>query len=201
MSYERTRFPDRKRCRKVEPPSGRARKLHNKRVLRGLMQIRVWLMVLCAMMLLRCSGDRPPNLGVVNGKLSACPNSPNCVSSQTTDKKRYVEPLRYQDTSAEARGRLVSLLDSMARTRIVTIKEDYIHAEFTSRIFRFVDDVELYFDHNGRTIHLRSASRTGYSDLGANRKRVEFIRTKFVMSTTRSDKKNKHFDGTVQNSF
>lgn len=141
-------------------------------------------MVLCAMMLSRCSGDRPPHLGVVNGKLSACPNSPNCVSSQTTDKKRYIEPLHYQDTLAEARDRLVSVLGAMARTRIVTVKEDYIHAEFTSRLFRFVDDVEFYFDHDGKTVHVRSASRTGYYDLGANRKRLEVIRKKFVISKT-----------------
>ena len=141
-------------------------------------------MVWCAMILLRCSGAGPPNLGVVNGKLCACPDSPNCISSQTTDKKRYTEPLHYQDILAEARGRLVSVIDSMARMRIVTIKEDYIHAEYTSRLFRFVDDVEFYFDHDSRTIHLRSASRTGYSDLGANRKRVEIIRKKFVISKT-----------------
>jgi uncharacterized protein (DUF1499 family) len=147
------------------------------------MQKRFWLMGLCAMMLLRCSGGRPPNLGVVNGKLSACPNSPNCVSSQTTDKKHYIEPLHYQDTLREARRRLISVLNSMARTRIVTIKKDYIHAEFTSRIFRFVDDVEFYFDHDGKTVHLRSASRTGYYDLGANRKRVEAIRKKFESET------------------
>ncbi len=141
-------------------------------------------MVFCAMTLLRCSGDGHPNLGVFNGKLSVCPNSPNCVSSQTTDKKRYIEPFHYQEAQAEARDRLVSVLDSMVRTRIVTIKEDYIHAEFTSRLFRFVDDVEFYFDRDGRTIHLRSASRIGYIDLGANRKRVEIIRKKFVISKT-----------------
>ncbi|UCD88209.1 MAG: DUF1499 domain-containing protein [Desulfobacterales bacterium] len=149
------------------------------------MQKRFWLMVFCVMMLLQCSGDTPRHLGVVNGKLAACPNSPNCVSSQTTDKKRYIEPLHYQETLAEARDRLVSVLDSMARTRIVTIKDDYVHAEFISRLFRFVDDVEFYFDGDGRTIHLRSASRTGYFDLGANRKRVEVIRKKFVISKTR----------------
>jgi uncharacterized protein (DUF1499 family) len=149
------------------------------------MQRPAWLMVLGAMMLLRCSGDRPSSLGVVDGQLSACPSSPNCVSSQTTDKKHYIEPLRYRDSLGEARGRLVSVLDSMARMRIVTIKEDYIHTEFTSQLFRFVDDVEFYFDHDGRTIHLRSASRTGYFDLGANRKRVEVIRKKFAMLKTR----------------
>jgi uncharacterized protein (DUF1499 family) len=96
-----------------------------------------------------------------------------------------VEPFRYQDTLTEARDRLVSVLNSMARTRIVTIDEDYIHAEFTSHLFRFVDDVEFYFDQDGKTIHVRSASRTGYFDLGANKRRVEDIRKEFVISKTR----------------
>ena len=149
------------------------------------MQKRLLFTVLCATMLSRCSGGGPLNLGIVNGKLSPCPDSPNCVSSQTTDKKRYVEPFRYPDTLTEARDRLVSVLNSMARTRILTIDENYIHAEFTSRLFRFVDDVEFYFDQDGKTIHVRSASRTGYFDLGANRKRVEDIRKEFVISKTR----------------
>jgi uncharacterized protein (DUF1499 family) len=148
------------------------------------MQKRLWFTMLCAMMVLRCSGGQSPNLGVFNGKLAACPDSPNCVSSQTTDQKRYIEPISYKDTLPQARGRLASVLGSMPRTRIMTIKEDYIHAEVTSRLFRFVDDVEFYFDAHGRTIHVRSASRTGYYDLGANRKRVELIRKKFVISKT-----------------
>lgn len=139
-------------------------------------------MVLCAMMLSRCSGDGPPNLGVLKGKLSPCPDSPNCVSSQTADQKRYIEPLLYDDTLAKARDRLVSVLDSIGGMRIVMMNEDYVYAEYTSGVFRFVDDVEFYFDPDGRTIHLKSASRTGYFDLGANRRRVEVVRRKFAMA-------------------
>ena len=55
----------------------------------------------------------------------------------------------------------------------------YLHVEFTSAIFRFVDDVEFLFDAGSGTIHMRSASRAGYSDFGVNRRRMEAIRSQF----------------------
>jgi uncharacterized protein (DUF1499 family) len=67
----------------------------------------------------------------------------------------------------------------MARAKVVTVRENYIHAEFRSRLFGFVDDVEFSFDEDKKTIHLRSASRTGLYDFGMNRKRMERIRSQF----------------------
>jgi uncharacterized protein (DUF1499 family) len=66
----------------------------------------------------------------------------------------------------------------MPRTNIVSEKKSLIHVEFTSEIFRFVDDVEFYFEDPG-IIHFRSASRLGHSDLGVNRERMENIRQLF----------------------
>ena len=65
------------------------------------------------------------------------------------------------------------------RITIVREEEGYMHAEARSLLFRFVDDVEFLLDADNRLIHVRSASRTGYSDLGVNRRRVERIRTAF----------------------
>jgi uncharacterized protein (DUF1499 family) len=62
---------------------------------------------------------------------------------------------------------------------VVKVEEDYIHAEFVSSVFRFVDDVEFSFDKTKKLIQVRSASRTGYSDLGVNRRRIEEIRKQF----------------------
>jgi len=123
-----------------------------------------------------CTGSRPMNLGVHDGKLAPCPASPNCVSSQSTDKDHAVEPFRFSGTSAEAMADLKIVLSGMPRARIVTATDTYLHAEFTSALFRFVDDVEFWFDESARTIHLRSASRVGSSDLGVNRKRIENMR-------------------------
>ena len=148
---------------------------------------RALLLLFCTLTIAQCSGGSPANLGVTEGRLSPCPDSPNCVSSQSTDKKHEIEPFRYEDTLAEARARLISVLHSMSRSKVVTVQENYIHAEFASRLFRFVDDVEFYFDDDHRTIHLRSASRTGYSDLGVNRERIRRIRTRFVTSKRQED--------------
>jgi len=69
-----------------------------------------------------------------------------------------------------------AVIEGQSRTQIVSVSDDYLHAEFTSAIFRFVDDVECLIDAANQTIHIRSASRVGYWDLGANRRRVERLR-------------------------
>ena len=124
-----------------------------------------------------CTGTRPMNLGVHDGKLASCPASPNCVSSQSTDRDHAVEPIPFDRTPAEAMADLNKVLSAMPRVKIVTTTEFYLHAEFTSALLRFVDDVEFWCDDRGRVIHLRSASRLGSSDLGVNRKRVERLRS------------------------
>ena len=121
-----------------------------------------------------------PNVGMRNNRLMPCPDSPNCVSSFETDPSHYIEPLRYKGSKADARQKLLAILNATKRVKVVTSEETYIHAEFTSLIFRFVDDVEFYLDEKEPVIHVRSASRVGYSDLGANRKRVEEIRRQFI---------------------
>ncbi|NJM21393.1 MAG: DUF1499 domain-containing protein [Richelia sp. RM2_1_2] len=127
------------------------------------------------------SGTRPNNLGINNGKLAACPNSPNCVSSQssTTDATHFIQPLNYTDTPEKALSDLKAVIESEPRTKIINESSDYLYAEFKSALMGYVDDVEFYVDSSSNTIHVRSASRLGQSDLGVNRKRVETIRTKF----------------------
>ena len=115
-------------------------------------------------------------------RLSPCPDSPNCVSSQSTDSARFIEPLRYTGNLADARQRLIALLENSKRARLIRVETDYIHAEFRSLIFNFVDDVEFYFSSEDRIVHVRSASRTGYYDFGVNRKRVERLRATFENS-------------------
>ena len=123
-----------------------------------------------------CSGVRPVNLGVKEGRLAPCPSSPNCVSSQSFDKEHAVEPLSYSSSTAEAIADLKKIILLMKRTKIVAETDDYLAVEFTSALWRFVDDGEFYFDGQSKRIEVRSASRLGYSDLGVNRKRVEEIR-------------------------
>ncbi len=131
------------------------------------------------LLLLGCAGRKPMDLGVSQGRLVSCPKSPNCVSTQAPDEKHRMEPFRYGTSREAARERMLDVLRSMPRTRIVETTDDYIHAECSTRIFRFVDDVEIFFNDGDRTVHFRSASRVGYSDFGANRERMEEIRNRF----------------------
>ncbi|MCF8088341.1 MAG: DUF1499 domain-containing protein [Desulfotignum sp.] len=124
-----------------------------------------------------------PDLGISNGALAPCPKTPNCVNSQAVGEKQYIQPIRYEGTREDARARLLQILGSQRRAKILTAQENYIRTEVTSALFRFVDDVEFYFpeEKSGEmVIHIRSASRFGYSDLGANRKRIERIRSEFL---------------------
>lgn len=126
-----------------------------------------------------CSGSRPSQIGVTAGQLAACPDTPNCVSSQSTDPRHAIAPLRYEGPAEKAWKRLIEAVSEMKRVRIVVTQDHYFRAEFTSALFRFVDDVEFLLDDSAGTIHVRSASRVGHSDLGVNRKRVEEIRSRF----------------------
>jgi uncharacterized protein (DUF1499 family) len=128
-----------------------------------------------------CGGNMPENIGMTNGRLAPCPSSPNCVSSMNDeDAEHAIAPLTYTGALADARQRLLDVIQSMKRATIVTADERYIHAEFRSVLFRFVDDVEFSFDDEQKVIHVRSASRVGHSDLGVNRKRIEAIREQYT---------------------
>lgn len=122
----------------------------------------------------------PGNLGVDNGRLSPCPESPNCVSSFADDEVHGMAPIPYEGDTATARDRILTLLQDLPRVQIITTEPNYIHAEFRSNIWRFIDDVEFYFPADERVIHFRSASRLGYGDGGVNRARMEMIRGRFL---------------------
>jgi uncharacterized protein (DUF1499 family) len=116
--------------------------------------------------------EPPTDLGFRDGSLAACPPTPNCVSSQATDERQRVEPLAFDGDVAAAVARLEEILEAMPRTRVVDAADTYLHAEATSLVWRYVDDLELLIVPAEGRIHVRSASRTGYSDLGVNRRRV-----------------------------
>ena len=68
------------------------------------------------------------------------------------------------------------LVLGLNQANIVDAGKNYLYAEFTSTIMGYVDDVEFLYDAASSVTHVRSASRLGYSDMGANRKRIEAIR-------------------------
>ncbi|MEX1327242.1 MAG: DUF1499 domain-containing protein [Desulfobacterales bacterium] len=112
-------------------------------------------------------------------KFLPCPDSPNCVSSQSVDNAHFIEPLHYTTNTAGARQKLLEILENTKRVHLAKVEMDYIHAEFRSLVFRFVDDVTFFFPPDKNIIHVRSASRKGYYDFGENRRRVERLRARF----------------------
>jgi uncharacterized protein (DUF1499 family) len=112
-------------------------------------------------------------------RFEPCPDRPNCVSS-IAQGKAHVAPLVFADAPDVALSRLKAILRQMPRVRIVREAPDYVHAEASSRVFRFVDDLEFGLDAAAGVIHVRSAARLGYSDFGVNRRRVEAIRERFA---------------------
>jgi len=108
--------------------------------------------------------------------LPPCPSSPNCVSTQATHEGHVITPFQYKKPRVEAKEALKAAMAVLPRIKLVEEDESYLHYEFTSLLLRFVDDVEFLFDETTKTVHFRSASRAGYSDLGVNRKRMEQVR-------------------------
>jgi len=121
----------------------------------------------------------PDNLGLKNQRLSRCPGTPNCVSSQEKNSRHGIQPITFEGSLELAKERLHRVINSMRGTKILTQDVLYWHVEFTTLLLRFIDDVEFYFDGSQSLIHVRSASRQGYWDLGVNRRRVENIHSRF----------------------
>jgi len=121
----------------------------------------------------------PDNLGLNNQLLSPCPGTPNCVSSQENNSQHGIQPITFEGSLELAKEKLYRVINSMRGTRIITQDVVYWHVEFTTQLLRFIDDVEFFFDGSQSLIHVRSASRQGYWDLGVNRRRVETIRSRF----------------------
>jgi len=121
-----------------------------------------------------CAGKAPTTIG----QFAVCPETPNCVSTKNINTKNYISPIYYKGSLDSAKRFLLLAIKPIKSVSIKKELEQFIHIEVTSKFFGFVDDVEFYLNEPG-TIHFRSASRLGYSDLGVNRERMETIRNTF----------------------
>ena len=120
------------------------------------------------------SWKRPANLGVKDGRLAPCKRTPNCVSSQAdpADRDHYIAPIAFRGSMQELRR----AVESMERASVISAERNYLYAEFRTKLMRYVDDVELYYDEKQGLVHVRSASRLGRRDFGVNRNRIEALR-------------------------
>lgn len=137
------------------------------------------ILIFSTLMIAGCAGSQPENLGVNDNRLAKCPDSPNCVSSHAADEKHFIDPITYSTSREKARETLIYILESWPGTSLIEKSSAYVYVSCRSKLFGFVDDVEFFFPETESLIHVRSASRMGYSDLGVNRKRIEAIRTAF----------------------
>jgi uncharacterized protein (DUF1499 family) len=119
---------------------------------------------------------------LVKKKLPPCQDSPNCVSSQAFDKLHYLLPFKISGDPVKAWAALRQALTELDRIVITHETETTLHAEATSLVFSFVDDIDAILDADAGLIHIRSASRLGHSDFGVNRKRIESLRIKLRKS-------------------
>lgn len=129
------------------------------------------------------SGTRPDDLGVHDGRLAPPKHTPNNVNSQidkSADAEHYIEPLRYAGDARQAWAALRQVINGMQRVKVITSDSNYLYAEFSTKLMRYVDDTEFYLDEKAGVIHVRSASRLGRSDFGVNRERIESIRAKLA---------------------
>jgi len=133
-------------------------------------------------------GKMPTDLGVHEGRLKPPSKTPNSVSSQASlypdhPQRTYADiaPLPLNGDAAATLARIGNIIEAMEGGEIVKREPGYLYAQFTTRIMRYVDDAEFWFDPDAGVIQVRSSSRLGSSDLGVNRKRIEFIRQKLIL--------------------
>lgn len=108
-------------------------------------------------------------------QLKECPDSPNCVSTQTEQKSKKMDPITFALGPEEVKKIIKNVVESFPRTALESESTHYLHFTFKSRIFGFTDDVEFVLDPKDKLVHFRSASRTGYSDMGVNKERMTEI--------------------------
>ena len=118
------------------------------------------------------------NIGVEDGQFSACPDTPNCVSTQADpqDETHYVEPVPFSGEREELLAFLQDWINAQERAELISRGDNYLHAVFSSKTFGFKDDFEVVIPDGSNLVHIRSAARVGRSDMGVNRARYETIR-------------------------
>ncbi len=128
-------------------------------------------------------GKAPDDLGVRDGKLKGLSATDNSVSSQAGlypghPQQQYaaIAPLALRGSGPETMGKLKAIVESMQGAKLVKTAPDYLYAQYTTPLMKYVDDVEFWFDPTAQVIQVRSASRVGKGDLGLNRQRVEAVR-------------------------
>ena len=129
------------------------------------------------------AGSAPTDLGVKDGRLKPPALTPNSVSSQALLYPGHVQmafaqiaPLAISADGPVTIAQIKAIAQAQSGVTVVKSTPDYLYLQYTSRWMKYVDDVEFWFDPGNKVIQVRSASRLGKGDMGANRARIEFLR-------------------------
>lgn len=128
-------------------------------------------------------GTAPTDLGLHEGKLGPPSNTDNSVTSQAQlfpdhpqRRQSDIAPLTLRGDGVATLARIKAIVENTDGAKVMTSEPGYLYAQYTSRLMKFVDDVEFWYDPTAQVIQVRSASRVGKGDMGVNRKRVEAVR-------------------------
>ena len=129
-------------------------------------------------------GTPPTDLGVRDGKLKPPSMTENSVTSQAElypghPQRKYADiaPFALKGDGPATLAKIKAIVESMDGAKVVKSEPGYLYAQFTTRLMKYVDDVEFWFDPAANAIQVRSASRVGRGDMGVNRKRIEAVRS------------------------
>ena len=104
-----------------------------------------------------------------NNILGACSNPNNCVFENW--KVNNVD---------KSFKELIQIVKNTPRVKIININEDYLHALATSRIMKFIDDIEIKKSEKNNILEVKSKSRTGFYDLGVNKRRIKTLHFRLI---------------------
>ena len=104
-----------------------------------------------------------------NDNLSDCKLKTNCI----------IQTWKVDD-SEKAFIELIQILENTPRLEIINKEKNYIHAIATSRIMKFIDDIEIKNLNQDNIFQIKSSSRLGIYDLGVNKRRVQTLRFRLI---------------------
>ena len=104
-----------------------------------------------------------------NHILGACSNPNNCV----------FESWKVSNVDKSFKE-LIQIVKNTPRVKIINIKDDYLHALATSRILKFIDDIEIKKSEKNNILEVKSKSRTGFYDLGVNKRRIKTLHFRLI---------------------
>ncbi|MGK0499278.1 MAG: hypothetical protein ACJAYG_000914 [Oceanicoccus sp.] len=105
--------------------------------------------------------------------LAPCPITPNCVSTQAEKPSQHIKAPRLLLSTEQTWPKIIAIINAAHRTTIIEKNQQRLKVEYRSQVFGFVDDLEIYIEPLSKQLEMRSASRSGYSDMGVNRRRAE----------------------------